>query len=153
MHKNAMPRRALGGRVFAAVIGVFFAVQFVLALGYPSDPRLFPLIVSTTGFFLAVALVAGFGFGEEEDDPVTPAGRRQLMLAVLSPPAFALGLWLIGFWLATLVAVPSIAWLLGYRNKAVIGAVTIGLMVSIGVLFPLVHVALPAGLLFRGVTF
>jgi hypothetical protein len=137
-----------GGRLFAALIAIFFAVQFVLALGYPSDPRLFPLIVSAIGFVLAMALTLGFGFGEQDGEPTQRAGRRQLELAILAPPAFGFGLWLLGFWLATLVAIPSIAWLLGYRNRTVIAAVTVGVALSIGVLFPLVHVSLPHGLIF-----
>lgn len=148
MPENAT-HSAGGGRLFAALIGIFFGVQFVLALGYPSDPRLFPLIVSAIGFFLAMALTLGFGFDEQDGEPTQQRpGRRQLELAILAPPAFGFGLWLLGFWLATLVAIPAIAYLLGYRNRAVIAAVTVGVALSIGVLFPLVHVPLPHGLIF-----
>ena len=58
-------------------------------------------------------------------------------------------MFLLGYWIATLGAVPIIAWLLGYRQKKTLAIVTAGLAVALGVIFPLLGIALPRGLLFE----
>jgi Tripartite tricarboxylate transporter TctB family len=149
-------RQGRGERIFAALIGAVFVLQFALALRYPADPRLFPLIVSAIGAALALAVVLGFGLGgeahgaEEEVPATVEAGTRRapFLLALTAPPAYGAALWLFGYWIATPVTIPVVAWLLGYRRVAVIAAVTSGVTLAIGILFPLVHVPLPAGLIF-----
>lgn len=149
---SAGSRRAgRGERLFAASLGLIFAVQFGLALRYPSDPRLFPLIVSAVGVLLAAAVALGFGLGGERAEEAAddaPPGPAPSLLALIAPPAYALALWLIGYWAATIIAIPLLAWRLQYRNVVVLALVTTGVAVAIGVLFPLVHVPLPPGLLF-----
>jgi|SRR6185437_7953172 len=146
-------RNGVGERIFAGAIGIIFAGQFLMALRYPSDPRLFPLIISAAGFLLTVALVLGLGLHDRHlgrPEPL-PAGRLTLTLVV--SPVYALGLWFLGYWVSTLIAIPLVAWLLGYRKRQTIAIVTLVVTVLLGVLFPLLDVPLPLGLLPRLVGF
>ena len=144
--ENERPSR--GERIFVAVIGVIFATQFVLALRYPSDPRLFPMLIAGAGALLAVAMECGVGLGGSAAAMHVPSARARLFLALVVPPFFAVMLWGLGFWIATLVAIPGIAWLLGYRRPLVIVLVTLAMAAAIGIVFPLVNVALPTGAIF-----
>lgn len=141
-------RRSTGERIFVSIIGLLFGLQFVLALSYPPDARLFPLIVCGVGFLLAVAMEFGMGLGEAIGEKLSPMSRRLLALALLAPPLYAAALWLFGFWIATAIADPAIAYLLGYRRPLVLVLVTASMTLTIGVLFPLVNVALPKAALF-----
>lgn len=142
-----MVRPGVGERIFAAATGVVFAGQFLLALRYPSDPRLFPEIVSAAGFILAATLIIGPGLHDRILGAPEPIPRRQLVLALAVSPAYGLGLWVLGYWIASLITIPAIAWLLGYRNKPMLALVTAGAAVALGVLFPLLDVPLPKGIL------
>lgn len=141
-------RRSRGERIFTAVIGFVFAFQFAIALSYPPDPRLFPLIVAGAGMLLAGAMEFGLGLGEETGEKLDSMSRRLLTLALVTPPLYALALWLVGYWVATIVAIPAIAVLLGYRRPIVIALVTAGVALAIGLLLPLVNVGLPKAALF-----
>lgn len=135
----------VGERVFAGVLGLVFAAQFLMALRYPPDPRLFPLIVSAVGVVLASALVFGAGLHDRflGTPERLPPGR--LILAIVAAPLFALGLWLFGYWIATIIAIPAVAFLLGYRRWHQVALVTVGITIALGVLFPLLNVPLPVG--------
>jgi hypothetical protein len=56
-----------------------------------------------------------------------------------------LGLWLFGYWIATIIAIPAVAFLLGYRRWHQVALVTVGITIALGVLFPLLNVPLPVG--------
>lgn len=146
MHDNTS-RTGFGERIFAGSIGIIFAGQFLMALRYPSDPRLFPLIVSAAGFILAVTLVLGPGLHDHILGAPETAPRRQFALALAVSPAYGLGLWILGYWIATIITIPAIAWILGYRNKLILTFVTACVAVALGALFPLLDVPLPKSLL------
>jgi len=140
--------RSRGERVFAAIIGLVFVGQFCLAWPCPSDPRLFPMIVAIAGLLLMAAVLA-----QSRAKPLMLAAasreeRRRTALALLAPPLYALALWAFGFWVVSIVAIPLLSWLLGYRSRAGIVVGTAGVVLAVGLLFPLVNVALPKSALF-----
>lgn len=141
-------RRSRGERIFVAVIGLVFAFQFATALSYPPDPRLFPLIVAGAGMLLAGSMEFGIGLGDDVTEEPGAMSWRMLSLALVTPPLYALGLWLLGFWIATIIAIPTVAMLLGYRRPIVMALVTAGITLAIGLLFPLANVGLPKAALF-----
>jgi hypothetical protein len=133
---------ALGERIFVGVIGLVFAIQFVLAMSYPADPRLFPLIVAAIGVGLAVATQIR---GREKKPPKTPEpiAPRRLALALIVPPLYGIVLWALGFWVATILAIPALSLLLGYRRYFLILLVTAGMTLAVGLLFPVVNITVP----------
>jgi putative tricarboxylic transport membrane protein len=149
---GAAPRGGFGERVFAAVIGIVFAGQFILALRYPPDPRLFPLIIAGIGCVLTVLLVIGLGLHDAEHGAPARLARGKLILTLAVSPAYGLSLWLLGYWISTLIAIPLVAWQLGYRNRTVLALVTVGIALALGLTFPLVNVPLPRGFLFAHFT-
>jgi hypothetical protein len=54
---------------------------------------------------------------------------------------------LFGYWIATLVAIPVVSMLLGYRKRTVLVLVTAGVTAALGIVFPLLAVPLPKGML------
>ena len=137
----------LGERIFAGVVGFIFLGQFFLALHYPPDPRLFPLIIAVIGMALCIALLAGMGLHDRELGSPERLPRASLVLTLLVSPVYGAVLWLFGYWLATLVAIPLIAMLLGYRSRGKLFLVSVATTIALGVLFPLLDVPLPVGLL------
>ena len=145
--EKTSPRAGVGERIFAAAIGAIFAVQFILALNYPPEPRLFPLIVAVAGMLFSIALLSGIGLHDRELGAPEPIARGKLALTLAVSPVYGVALFVVGYWIATLAAVPTVAWLLGYRNARTLAIVTVSLAVVLGVLFPLLGVGLPRGLL------
>lgn len=144
---DRLSRGGVGERVFAGAIGIVFAGQFLMALRYPPDPRLFPLIVSAIGFLLAIAMLFGPGLHDRELGAPELLSRFSVILTLAVSPAYGVALWLFGYWISTIIAIPLIAWMLGYRRRSILAIVTVGVAVSLGVLFPLLDVPLPVGLL------
>ncbi len=142
-------RAVIGERVFAGAIGLVFLAQFLMALRYPSDPRLFPLIVAGVGVLLSVAIVFGVGLHYADTDSPEPLSKPDLILALVVSPAYGFALWLFGYWIASGLAIPLLAWLLGYRNRSVLMTATMSVVVVLGVLFPLLDVPLPSGFLMQ----
>ncbi|MBM3487857.1 MAG: hypothetical protein FJX67_14695 [Alphaproteobacteria bacterium] len=139
---------ALGlAAVFAVVVGT--------ALGYPRDARLFPVIIGTGGLVLSLALailalmgrnVAAAGTTPDMASEEAGAGPARFALAVLAAPVFGLLLWLVGFWIATAVAVYAIPWLMGYRHRLKLLLLALGTIAAHVVTFPLLlKVPLPVG--------
>jgi hypothetical protein len=133
---------ALGERIFVGVIGLVFAIQFCLAMSYPADPRLFPLIVAAIGVGLAVATQIRRREKKATQTP-EPIAPRRLALALIVPPLYGIVLWALGFWVATILAIPALSLLLGYRRYFLILLVTAGMTLAVGLLFPLVNITVP----------
>ncbi|WP_233838928.1 tripartite tricarboxylate transporter TctB family protein [Paraburkholderia sp. ZP32-5] len=129
------------------VIGLVFVIQFGLAMSYPADPRLFPLIVAAIGVRLAIATQIR---GREKKPPRAPEpiAPRRLALALIVPPLYGVVLWALGFWMATILAIPALSLLLGYRRYFLILLVTLGMALAVGLLFPVVNITVPQPALF-----
>ena len=141
-------KRSYGERVFTVAIGLIFLGQFCLAWSYPSDPRLFPMITACVGLILMAVIL----FQSRSRPLLLPVAdretRRRTVLALVAPPLFGLALWALGFWIVSIITIPLLSWLLGYRNRAGIAIGTAGVVLAVGLLFPLVNVALPRSALF-----
>ena len=137
----------IGERIFAGALGLVFVGQFLLALRYPPEPRLFPLIVAVAGGALTLALASGRGLHDHQLGAAEKLPRARFLLTLAVSPAYALALWLFGYWVATLAAIPLIAIQLGYRNKRNLALVTVLTSLVLGIIFPMLEVPLPKGLL------
>jgi hypothetical protein len=139
-----------GDVVMTAALLVVFAIMVGEASGYPRDSRLFPVLVGTIGLAVAALLLFRILRGQvppggEADEGAPDAAP--LAAALLAPPLFGVGIWLIGFWASTaLVAFFGPAFM-GYRSiwrRALLAAGTVAML---AVLFPVVlDLPLPQGL-------
>lgn len=142
--------------VLVALLLVIFCGIIVFGLRLPFDARLFPMVVGTTGVVLCGLIVAAEVRRQrmspaldpvKSDDPAIIASGRRYALALSCAPAFGLLLWLFGFFVASLVAMLAMPWLMGFRKKTIIGAVAFMTVVTLSVAFPYaLGVSLPLGL-------
>jgi hypothetical protein len=140
---------AYGERIFVGAIGLVFVLELGLAIPYPTDARLFPLLIAVVGILLACAALIGMRASKALKAPETIAAAK-LALVLGVPPLYGLALWALGFWIATAVTIPALSILLGYRRYVLIALVTVGMALAIGLLFPIVNIAVPKSALFGG---
>jgi hypothetical protein len=136
-----------GELIFVGSIGLVFLIEFGLSLSYPSDPRLFPLLIAVVGMLLAVATQVGLRGRKKSLRPESVAAKKLIWILVV-PPVYGLALWALGFWIATIVTIPVLSVMLGYRRYALIAMVTLVMALAVGLLFPVVHIAVPKSALF-----
>lgn len=147
--RRAMTARVSGERAFAIVLAAMFVAMVVAARDYPWEPRLFPTVVALAGVALAVAAAAR---ARSIEPPREREPRRRIVLALVAPPLYGGALFLLGFWIATLVAIPVLARALGFRKVPVLIAVTAVVTAAVGLGFGAVDVRLPHGALVRAAT-
>lgn len=133
----------------ASALGAYFVYQLAAASRYPPEPALFPRLVGVLGVLLA----AGVAWRALLADRPAPGDadtheRRWLPLAVAAPVSYALALWLLGYWLASGLALVLFPLMRGYRRFLLLLVVSAALLVFFGVLLSYLEVQLPKGLLF-----
>ncbi|WP_368416777.1 tripartite tricarboxylate transporter TctB family protein [Falsiroseomonas sp.] len=147
-----MIRGRLSGATFAALLLVVLAYVAWKGLGTPGVAGLFPAVVGVVGSLAALVnllqVLRGHDAGAE--DPAT-AGADAAWLAGLSlgvPVAYAILLWVLGFWIASGAVLLALPWLLGYRRPIIVLAVCAGTMIAVDVVFvEIFDMRLPRGLL------
>jgi hypothetical protein len=138
-----------------AILLLFFAGIIAFSFGLPFDARLFPVVIGSSGILLCVAIAvealrrhrsAAPQDVVRDDDPAANATWPRYATALLAAPAFGLGFWLFGFFVASLVTMLLMPPLMGYTNRRltlIVGLVTVAFL---AVFFPyLVGVNLPNG--------
>jgi hypothetical protein len=135
----------------AAALGAYFVYQLAAASRYPVEPALFPRIVALADIGLAAA-VALRAFLLPPAAPSGAIAAPKLAVVVSAPLAFGLGLWLLGYWLASAAALIVFPLLLGFRHWKVLVATSLGVTLSFGILLGYLEVRLPRGLLFDVLT-
>jgi hypothetical protein len=140
-------RARLPGAAFAALLLVVLAHVAWKGLSTPGVAGLFPAVVGIVGS-LAALVLRGHDAGAE--DPAT-AGADAAWLASLSlgvPVAYAVLLWVLGFWIASAAALLALPWLLGYRRPVIVLAVCAGTLLAVDLVFvEIFDMRLPRGLL------
>ena len=136
-----------GELIFVGVIALVFVLQFGMAISYPADPRLFPLIIAFFGILLAFATQIGVR-GRKSSKAPEPIAAAKLAMVLVVPPLYGAALSALGFWIATILAIPAISVLLGYRRYFLILLITVGMALAVGLLFPIVNIAVPKSALF-----
>lgn len=124
---------------------LIFGGQFVLALGYPEEPRLFPLIVGAFGIVMSLALL--FGFGHTEQARAASASSPMPLVPLLAPVVFATGLLILGFWVTLALCVPALIALLGERRPMILAVATLAVIAMTWGMFRLIRAEVPAGML------
>ena len=132
---------------FLAVVGLSFKTPF--------DARLFPTVIGTAGILLTVFI----GIGQvrrrladdnsilDENDPAARSGWPRYATALLSAPVFGLLFWLLGFVVASIIAMLLMPPLMGYRNRGRHLAVAAAAVAVFAVVAPyLLNIELPHGL-------
>lgn len=133
----------------ATALGAYFVYQLIAASRYPAEPALFPRIVGVVGALLAAGIVIrALVSARPVESAADKHEYRRLPLAVAAPIAYGIALWLLGYWLASALALIAFPLLLGYRRVLLLIIASIGVIVFFGVVLPYLEVRLPKGLLF-----
>lgn len=122
---------------------LIFGGQFLLALRYPEEPRLFPLIVGSVGIAMSLALL--FGFGHTQQARAASASSPMPLVPLLAPIVFATGLLTLGFWVTLAIGVPVLIALLGERRPFILGIATLAVIAMTWGMFRLIRADVPVG--------
>lgn len=126
---------------------VIFGGQFLIALGYPEEPRLFPLIVGAVGVAMSLALLLGFGHTEQAR--AAAATSPLPLVPLLAPIVFATGLLTLGFWVTLALGVPTLIATLGERRALILAIATLAVIAMTWGMFRLIRADVPAGMLWQ----
>ena len=134
-----MLRDRLPGVAFAAALLAILGYVAVAGLRARGLAGLFPATVGTVGVIVALVNLIQVSRGNDPRPPdELPAGADGRWLAALSfgvPVAYALLLWLLGFWVASAITMLALPLMLGYRRWLIVLAVCIGTLVAVEVVF------------------
>lgn len=150
------------GRAWSALVLAVVAVTWCFAVDRtvpeigsgPFGPKFFPFVLGGALAVLSLALMTQALLREEASHPLTSNDRSKGQgLSVLALFAFlisyALALWLVGFALATLLAVPAGLLLAGQRSIVLISVLTVTVPAALKLLFGIaLDVVLPSGYFF-----
>src|SRR5262245_44749978 len=138
----------------AECLVVVFAVVIIVGRNYPPDARLFPTIVASLGLllcaiFLAACLASPAYVRRAAADMEEALGDvRGFWISCVTPPIYCVGIYLLGFHVASFIAMLVMPWLLGYRDRWRLVAVAAAVVIVLHLVFVVaVEVELPNGLL------
>ena len=127
-------------------LGAFFLFQLIASMRYPAEAALFPRIVGTIGLVFAisvgVAALRGRTAGDFKSDVLDP---RIVRLAIAAPVVYAIALWVLGYWIASIGALILFPWLIGYRRPVLVIVSAILTTLFFAVLLHYMQVRLPMG--------
>jgi putative tricarboxylic transport membrane protein len=115
-------------RIAGILIFVIGALLYYTTLSFPPESAMFPRVILTLWLVLSGWMtVRSFVVADWRDMAYEPfcihAGRLALAVATMVLYIFAID-W-IGYYTTTVIYIPLMAWLLGYRNKTVLAAATV----------------------------
>lgn len=135
---------------FAAALALALAYVAAKGIGSGSAGGLFPAIIGTVGTIAGVVNVVQV-LTRREPLAAAPDAVQARWLAALSigaPLAYAVLLWLLGFWIASAAALLVLPWVLEYRRPMLLLAIAAATLIGIRVVFVDVFAMhLPEGLL------
>lgn len=134
--------------VAGLVLVAFSAFALLQTLAIPGAARIFPLLtVGALGFFSVIYLGRSL-LAPRDTGPLVTRADVFLVVLVLTIVYVNLAV-AIGYITATILYIPAVAWLIGFRRPVYISVVTVVYLVSVYALFELVFGrALPSELLF-----
>jgi putative tricarboxylic transport membrane protein len=147
-----MLRARLPAILFASALLAILVHVAMVGFAARGLAGLFPAIVGTVGAVAALAnliqAVRGRDAGSGEAPPEGADGPWLAGLSYGVPAAYAVMLWLLGFWAASAVTLLALPWLLGYRRPVVVLLVCVGTLLAVQLVFVQVFdMVLPRGLL------
>jgi hypothetical protein len=150
------PADSLGAAVFSAILFLVFAAVFVDAGSFSPDASLFPRLIAVLAMMsAAVAFVRslrGAVAGRHAAAVRTRAAIcwRDLLISYAGPPLYCGLITLAGFWIASVIFLAGLLFVLGTRRVRLVVLLTAGTLALIYVAFELVFgIPLPGGMIFE----
>ena len=147
--------RNVGVKIASAAALVSFIFIYIDAGSFGSDARRFPRVLAVIGCVCAaVILFQSFVHKKNSNDDQTnqegSLNRVDILTSYIGPVLYAIGLYFLGFWVASFLCLIGLLVVLGERRVSLIAAVTIGTLLSIYLVFEVgFSIRMPEGLLFE----
>jgi len=139
-NKKAADRRVALASILTAVVVVIVVFQTINVVDYhdPMAPSFFPLLLAyllfACGLFLAIRTWSSHAAELQDHDDEAPRPRfGRGVLGALALVLYGFGVFYIGFWLASFLAVLGLGWLLLDRDAT---RRFMGLMLVMGIVLP-----------------
>lgn len=118
-------------RATAVVVIVFCGFAYYLTLGYPRDAALLPRGLLIVLAVCAAALFVRSYAGNGKKDSFVLKNPRQLCIGAALAAAYVALIHVLGYYLASLLFIVAVTWLVGFRRPLLAGAV--GILYSLGI--------------------
>lgn len=149
------PAPARGAALASAMALAGFFLVFIEAGSFSGEAQLFPRLIALMGGISAFVLLAQTARGalfagrrSETAGAGTSLSWRDFFISYVGPPLYAVVLYLVGFWIASVACLVSLMLLLGERRRFLILAITAGTLLTIYVVFDFgFNIRMPKGLL------
>jgi hypothetical protein len=134
---------AFGTAFVSAVALAGFLLIFVEAGSFGAGARLFPRLLGLVGAMSAAVLLgqsclrilAQRRHSAQRSTAGSALDWRNVVISYVGPPAYAGLLYLLGFWIASVLGLAGLLVLLGERRPLVVLAITTGTLLSIYLMF------------------
>jgi hypothetical protein len=142
----------IGTIVASAIALIGFILIFIEAGSFGTAARLFPRVVATLGgVSAAVVLVQALlrlRLPQERIAEGSSLDTRDIAISYVVPIVYAAGMYVFGFWVASLVCLSGLMLLLGERRYMLVATITIGTLVAIYLVFEFgFSIRMPKGLI------
>lgn len=143
MNSPDKPVSALGSALVAAAALAGFVLIFIAAGNFGFGARLFPRVLGIVGGLAAAVVLAQSGLAllaqqrrrRARAAAAQASSWKDVVISYVGPPAYALLLYLAGFWLASILGLAGLLLLLGERRPLVILSITAGTLLAIYLMF------------------
>ena len=139
--------------VVSAIALVGFTLIYIEAGSFGAAARLFPRVLSVLGGVCAAGVLVRSLMRlraprSQRPQQATPLSRSDLVISYIGPVVYAVGLYVFGFWIASVVCLAGLMLLLGERRYFLVAAITVGTLLAIYVVFELgFSIRMPKGLI------
>jgi hypothetical protein len=137
------PVSAVSSALVSAAALAGFVLIFIEAANFGTGASLFPRLLGVVGgISAAVVLVQSClrVLAERRRSEPRSAGGRALnwhdvVISYVGPPLYAILLYLLGFWIASILGLAGLLILLGERRPWMVGTITAGTLIAIYLMF------------------
>jgi hypothetical protein len=142
----------------AGVVGTILLFVFLLVLvvgrSYPSDAALFPSLVGSAGLVLGLIFLGSLVFDplashkHTADAEHSLGDRRSFWIALLASPVYSFSVFVIGFHVASFLAMVVMPLLLGFRHVLWLVLIALAMVIVLHLVFAMaMEIDMPMGLI------
>lgn len=143
MTSSEKPVNALGSALVSAAALAGFVLIFIAAGNFGTGAQLFPRLLAAVGGISAACVLIRSCLRvlaeRRRPDPRSAAGGsvhwQDVIISYVGPPVYALMLYVLGFWIASVLGLTGLLLLLGERRPGMVVAITAGTLLAIYLMF------------------
>jgi hypothetical protein len=143
MSSPEKPVSALGSALVSAAALAGFLLIFIEAANFGSGAQVFPRLLGVVGGISAAVVLAQSCLRvlaeRRRSDARSARGRtlnwHDVVISYVGPPLYAILLYLLGFWIASILGLAGLLLLLGERRLWMVAAITAGTLLAIYLMF------------------